>query len=234
MGMLDNWQGPAKYYAEHFQVYIIDARNHGHSPHSPEFTYELMADDLLNFVEEHDLDYFHLMGHSMGGKTVMKFAQNHPDYVDKLIVADIAPRAYPVHHQQILAGLNALDFEVIKSRGEAEKALASYVPELGVRQFLLKNMYWKEKGKLALRFNLDAITENIELIGEGIFDRIYEGPTLFIRGEKSKYVSEEDWKDIQLSFPQAELNTVKDAGHWLHAEKQAEFIQETTEFLLRD
>jgi esterase len=231
MGMLDNWQGPAKYYAAHFETYIVDLRNHGHSPHSNDFNYELMMNDLLEFVEEHQLHRVHLMGHSMGGKVVMKFAQNYPDYVNKLIVSDIAPRSYEIHHRHILDGLLAVPLNDINSRGEAEKIMAEYIPELGVRQFLLKNLYWKEKNKLAWRFNLQSINQHIEKIGEEINDRWYDGETLFVRGEHSHYISDSDEEMIKLYFPQSTIITIPQSGHWIHAEQPEKYIQETLLFL---
>lgn len=231
MGMLDNWQGPAKYYAQHFDTIIVDARNHGHSEHSDEFNYQVMMDDLADFCGDLFLDEINLLGHSMGGKISMKFAQNYPEMIKKLIVADIAPKEYPVHHQKILAGVNALDFSVLKSRGAVDKALEPYIPEIGVRQFLMKSMYWKEKGKLGLRFNLKAITENIELIGEATLDAPFEGETLFIRGADSNYILDTDFEDIKVAFPNAQFETIENAGHWLHAEKQEEFIKKTIGFL---
>lgn len=232
MGMLDNWQGPAKYYSNHFDTIIVDARNHGHSPHSQEFNYQVMMDDLAELLDDLFLDEVHILGHSMGGKIAMKFAQNYPEMLSKLIVADIAPKQYPVHHQQILEGLKALDFEKLKNRGEADKVLQDFIPEVGVRQFLMKSLYWVEKGKLGLRFNLDAIEKNIELIGEATLDAQFGGTTLFIRGANSNYVTDRDFEDIQLAFPSAKLETIEDAGHWLHAERQEEFLERTTSFLL--
>jgi pimeloyl-ACP methyl ester carboxylesterase len=232
MGMLDNWHGPAKAYTDHFTVYLVDARNHGHSPHSPDFNYDVMTEDLLEFLEDHGLEDIHLMGHSMGGKTVMKFAQNHAEYVKKLVVADIAPKEYPVHHQTILKALRNVDFSAVSRRSEVDPQLAVYIPEWGVRQFLLKNIYWKEKAQLDFRFNLDAIESNIELIGAAIEDQIFRGQTLFIRGEKSDYVQEEDWSDIELMFPAARLETIKDAGHWLHADQPEQFNKSVIDFLL--
>ncbi len=232
MGMLDNWQGPAKEYAKHFDTIIVDARNHGHSEHSEEFNYQVMMEDVAQLIEELGFDVVSLLGHSMGGKTAMKFAQNYPDILKNLIVADIAPKEYPVHHQQIIAGLKALDFSSLKSRGEADKVLSEYIEEVGVRQFLMKSMYWQEKGKLGLRFNLDAIEKNIELIGEATLDAQYFGETIFIRGSNSNYVTDNDYEDIKLAFPQAELETIEGAGHWLHAENPKEFLERTLAFLL--
>lgn len=233
MGMLDNWQGPAKYYAEYFDVIIVDARNHGHSDHSTDMSYEVMMDDLLELLDDLQLDQVHLLGHSMGGKTVMKFAQNYPERVDRLIVADIAPRAYEVHHHKILAGLKSLNFDVIKSRGEVDRKLVEYIPEVGVRQFLMKSMYWVEKGKLGIRFNLKAIDQNIERIGEAVFDAQYSGETLFIRGANSNYVQEPDMEDIALTFSNHQIVTIENAGHWLHAEQPKQFLKETIDFLLK-
>ncbi|MGB0403366.1 MAG: alpha/beta fold hydrolase [Salibacteraceae bacterium] len=232
MGMLDNWQSLAKDYAEHFEVFIIDARNHGHSEHNSEMNYEVMMYDLLEFCHEHNLTEINLLGHSMGGKTVMKFAQNFPDFVSKLIVADIAPKSYPVHHHKIIAGLKGLDFSALKSRGEVDKHLAQYIPEIGVRQFLMKSIYWAEKGRLALRFNIDAIEKNIVVIGDETLDASFDKPTLFIRGEKSSYVLDTDFEIISEYFPDNTIVTINNAGHWLHAEQPKKFIDETLKFLI--
>ncbi|RMG83613.1 MAG: alpha/beta fold hydrolase [Bacteroidetes bacterium] len=231
MGMLDNWLTPAKKLAEHFEVFLVDQRNHGHSPHSEEFNYQVMMEDLLEFFDDVNLLEAHILGHSMGGKTAMKFAQNYPEYVTKLIVADIAPKKYPVHHQLILQGLRAIDLNKVSSRKEADEILSQYVPEFAVRQFLLKNLYWKEKNKLAWRFNLDAIEKNIELIGEEINDRIFEKPALFLKGEKSDYITEEDYEMIKMLFPQSSIQVIPNAGHWLHAEQPELFIKAVIDFL---
>ena len=234
MGMLDNWQGLAKQYAEYFEVFVLDARNHGHSPHDSEMNYEVMMHDLLEFCHDQGLSEIYLLGHSMGGKTAMKFAQNFPDFVTKLIVADIAPISYPVHHHLLLKGLKSLDFDSIKSRGEAERNLEKYVPQLGIRQFLLKSSYWVEKGKLGLRFNLDVIIEKIELMGEESLDAVFDKDTLFIRGDKSDYVQDENLALINQYFPNNQVVTIEGAGHWLHAEQPKIFIEETLKFLLED
>lgn len=234
MGMLDNWQKLAKGYAEHFEVFILDARSHGHSPHDAEINYEIMTHDLLEFCHDHGLSEIYLMGHSMGGKTAMKFAQNFPDFITKLIIVDIAPVSYPVHHHLILEGLKSLDFDSIKSRGEAERHLEKYVPQLSVRQFLMKSSYWIEKGRLGLRFNLDAIIENIEVIGEETMDAVFTKETLFIRGSESDYIKAEYLDTINKYFPDNKLVTIPNAGHWLHAEQPQLFIKETLKFLLEE
>jgi esterase len=231
MGMLDNWTTPAKVLAQHFEVYLIDQRNHGHSPHSDDFSYQDMSYDLYEFIENHQLEGAHILGHSMGGKTAMKFAQNHSDMLSKLIVADIAPRAYDVHHQQILAGLQAVDLEKIKKRSDADETLQQYIPEFGVRQFLLKNLYWPEKGQLGWRFNLQVIADTIEKIGEETTDRQYDGETLFIRGENSDYIQDSDQEMIDIYFPDSKIETITNAGHWVHAEQPEQFLTYVLNFL---
>ena len=167
-GSLDNWQTHAKNFSKYFKVYIVDQRNHGRSPHSDEFSYELMVEDFNEFVEGQGLDDFVLIGHSMGGKTAMGYAEKYGEKLDKLVIVDIGPKQYPMHHDQILAGLTSLDFDVVKSRKSADEYLQKYIPELGVRQFLLKNLYWVEKGKLAFRMNVTALNNTIQGILKNI------------------------------------------------------------------
>ena len=162
LGMGDNWKTLANQFAEAgYEVHLVDQRNHGRSFHSDAFDYGVMADDLKNYCMANDLEPIVLLGHSMGGKTAMEFATRYPSMVAKLIVADIAPKAYPQHHQDILKGLSSLDFEQIQSRSEADEALSQYVKDFGTRQFLLKNLYWVAKGKLGLRMNLPVLSEQV-------------------------------------------------------------------------
>ncbi|NER12583.1 alpha/beta fold hydrolase [Leptobacterium flavescens] len=233
LGMSDNWKTLANYYAkENIQVHLIDQRNHGRSFHSDEFSYELTAEDLLHYCNHHQLNNVNIIGHSMGGKTAMLFAVRNPEKVARLLVADIAPRYYPVHHQTILQGLNAINFNEVKSRGAADEVLSKYIPEIGVRQFLLKNLYWKSKEELAYRFNLPALTKNIENIGVALPEGSnFEGPTLFLRGSKSDYISDEDLHLIKEHFPQADLDDIENAGHWLHAENPKQFFERSLRFL---
>ena len=164
LGMGDNWKTLAKQFSEsNYQVHLVDQRNHGRSFHSEDFDYELMADDLKAYCEAHNLNDIILLGHSMGGKTAMLFSALYPELLKKLIVADISPRYYPVHHDTILEGLSSLDFSEIKSRGEADKALSNYIKDQGIRMFLLKNLYWVEKGQLGLRINLPVLKDNVEI-----------------------------------------------------------------------
>ena len=165
LGMSDNWKTLGARFSEAgYEVHLLDQRNHGRSFHSDEFSYELLVADLKAYCDQHQLDDIVLLGHSMGGKVAMAFATQYPDSVAKLIIADIAPRFYPVHHDQILEGLSALDFTKLDSRGAADKALSDYVDHQGIRQFLLKNLYWKAKGQLALRLNIEVLQATVDEI----------------------------------------------------------------------
>lgn len=231
-GMLDNWQSLAKRYAEHFEVYLIDQRNHGHSPHSDEMDYWAMGDDLAHFIEQHQLEDAAILGHSMGGKSLMNFLVQNPDHAGKCIVADIGPKAYPIHHQQIIAGLASIPTEELKSRGQADKLLAEHISEIGVRQFLLKNLYWDSNKKLQWRFNLPVIAREIHAIVEGIPYRApLDTDILFVRGTASNYILDKDWEGIQEMFPKAHLESMEGVGHWLHAENPELFYNITLKFL---
>ncbi len=233
LGMGDNWKTLGKQFSkEGFEVHLIDQRNHGKSPHSDDFSYELMADDLKEYCEEHKLENIILMGHSMGGKTAMLFACQQPSLVEKLIIVDIAPKYYAPHHQQILEGLTALEEANLSSRGEAEDLLENYIKETGVRLFLLKNLYWKNKNRLALKLNLPALKANIENIGAALEGKLtYDGATLFIKGGKSIYILSEDRELIKKHFPKAIIVGIKGAGHWVHAEKSDEFFEAVKQFV---
>jgi len=232
-GSLDNWMTFAKTMSENHEVYLIDARNHGQSPHSNVFNIQVMADDLKEFIDENQLINSIILGHSMGGKIAMQFAINYPSKIDKLIVVDIAPKAYPVHHELIIEGLQALDFNVIKTRNAADEKLSAYIPEFSVRQFLLKNLYWKEKEQLGFRFNLEVIAKNIHHVGEALVTngKSFNNPTLFVRGDKSNYILDSDMDEIQKIFPNSNLITIKDSGHWIHAEQPEAFLNTIEQFL---
>ncbi|MGJ5641819.1 alpha/beta fold hydrolase [Formosa sp. S-31] len=233
LGMSDNWKTLGTKFSEgQFQVHLVDQRNHGRSFHSEEFSYEVLVEDLKTYCEENNLRDIVLLGHSMGGKTAMLFAVKYPEYVSKLIVADISPRFYPVHHDAILEGLSQLDFTVLKSRGEADKALANYIPDFGTRQFLLKNLYWVEKGKLGLRMNLEVLKAQVSEVGEALpMHAKFDGDTLFLRGDKSEYIAMQDETLIKAHFPKAQIVTIKNAGHWLHAENPEDFYSAVIQFV---
>jgi pimeloyl-ACP methyl ester carboxylesterase len=231
-GMGDNWKTLANRFAENYEVHLIDQRNHGRSFHSDDFSYDLMAEDLLAYCKHHELTKVSLLGHSMGGKTAMLFAVKNREFVTKLIVADIAPKYYPPHHQFILEALHAVDFSKMESRNDIDDVFKKYIPESGIRLFLLKNVYRKSKENYAFRFNLDSLTENIEEVGTELPSMtIFEGDTLFLRGENSNYIKKEDEALIHAHFPNSEIITVAKAGHWLHAENPNEFYNYVVQFL---
>ncbi|WP_274475043.1 alpha/beta fold hydrolase [Mangrovimonas aestuarii] len=233
LGMSDNWKTlGGKFSDQGYQVHLVDQRNHGRSFHSDDFDYELLVDDLREYCEVNKLEGIVLLGHSMGGKTAMLFATQYPELVSKLIVADISPRYYPVHHDTILAGLSALDFDEVKSRGQADKVMQQYVSDFGTRQFLLKNLYWKEKGQLALRMNLDSLSSNVSEVGEALpMHARFDGDTLFLRGDRSEYIMPDDESLIHAHFPNAKIETIANAGHWLHAENPTDFYNAVIAFL---
>ena len=232
-GMLDNWQALAKQFGQFFETHIVDQRNHGKSFHAEAHNYELMCADLMNYLDVRGLDKVSLLGHSMGGKTAMMFAAKFPERVEKLVVVDIAPKYYAPHHQEILAGLNAVENAKVQSRKEADKLLSQHFSELGIRQFLLKNLYWRTKEDLAFKCNLDVLSKEIQNVGEAIFDTaVFTEPTLFIDGETSNYILEEDVELIERHFPDAEIVEIANAGHWVHAENPQDFFDEVSRFLI--
>jgi pimeloyl-ACP methyl ester carboxylesterase len=230
-GMSDNWNSLGRKWSDHYTVHLLDLRNHGRSPHSNDFSYEVMAEDLRGYFASHKINKAHLIGHSMGGKVAMLFAALHPDKVKKLVIADIGPKAYPPHHQTVIKALQNLKLEELESRSEAEENFSEKLDQ-GTRQFLLKNLYWQSKNQLAWRFNLSGLVKNIEAVGESLPNRAYyDGPLLFIRGGASDYILEADLDLIYQHFPEAKLATIPEAGHWLHAQKPKEFYQQATQFL---
>lgn len=233
-GTGDNWKSLANRFNEEngLQVHLLDLRNHGRSPHTDAFSYELMALDVKEYCEQNNLKNIILLGHSMGGKVAMDFAVKYPEFLDALIVVDIAPKSYPPHHDIIMEGLQMLYDSELTSRKQADEKLQEYIEDWGVRQFLLKNLYWKEKGKLALRMNFPVLKEKYSEVTASISDGTeYDGPTFFIKGEKSGYIKDGDRDLIRGHFPRAQLITLKDAGHWVHAEKAEEFFEAVIGFL---
>ena len=233
LGMSDNWKSFGALYAtEGFQTHILDLRNHGKSFHSDNFSYDVMSQDVLEYFQEHNLNKVSIIGHSMGGKVAMLFATLYPEMVEKLIVADIGPKYYKPHHQDIFAGLNAVDFSSKPSRTEVEEILYPFISDFGTRQFLMKNLYWVEPGQLGFRFNLEVFNKEIEVIGTALLEKnIFEKPTMFIRGGNSNYILDADLPEIKKHFPNFELVTIPNVGHWLHAENPKVFFEETARFL---
>ncbi len=236
LGMSDNWKTLGnKYSRKGMQVHLIDQRNHGKSFWSDTFNYEVMADDLDQYMQEHGIGNAIVMGHSMGGKTAMQFACTRPEEVSKLIVADIAPKFYPPHHQEILEALKSLPLDEFESRTDADEYLSERIKDWGTRQFLLKNLSWEKDGSLGFKCNLQVLDEKYEEIGEAIGTGFtYDGPTLFLRGDRSEYISPADSDDIRKHFPKATVATIDNAGHWLHAENPKQYFDVSMNFIGED
>lgn len=243
LGSLDNWQTIAKKLADPavvsqpstLAVYIVDQRNHGKSPHTSEFNYDILSADLLEFMQQQQIEKAHLLGHSMGGKTVMKFALQYPEKVAKLIVADVAPVAYEDRHSDVFAALFAADIANAISRDEIEKVLRQKLDgDETTVQFLMKGLHRTEgdaKG-FEWKFNLDALHRHYADISEGVTaGNPFTGPALFIKGQRSSYVTGNNYPVIEQLFPNNQLAEIKGAGHWLHAEKPADFLQEVITFI---
>lgn len=233
-GQSDNWNTLSKGFAEKgFRVFTIDQRNHGLSPHSTTWNYDAMADDLKEFIDRHQLKDPILLGHSMGGKTVMFFQLKHPGIAAKLIIVDMAPAAAQPHHDDVLKALNAVDFSAITTRKEAEAILSDYIGDFGTKQFLLKNIYWKDNSnnEMAWRFDLETITKNYNEVLAAVPNGASEVDTLVIRGERSDYITDTDLEDFRKLFPNFKLETVAGSGHWVHAEKPKEFFEAVMRFI---
>lgn len=223
-GSSDNWLTQARMLSTGFRTYALDLRNHGQAPHDEVFDYPVMAADVLEFIETNNIVDPVLIGHSMGGKVAMNFAVAYPDRLQKLIVVDIAPKAYNMAHYVILEGLQAIPITEITSREEADTALSQFVDEPAIRQFLLKNLQRKPEGGFKWKLNLPVIADNIHNVGLDLqFPGKFEKPTLFVRGERSNYVKDEDFGRIREVFPAAKIESL-DTGHWLPAEKPKEFV----------
>lgn len=233
LGMSDNWKTlGAQFASDGFQVHMLDLRNHGRSLQSDQFNYEIMAQDVFDYCQANNLEKINIIGHSMGGKTAMLLATTYPELIDKLIVADIGPKFYPQHHQPILEGLNAVDFANKPSRSDVEATLSEYITDFGTRQFLLKSLYWQEPGQLAFRFNLSVFNEKMDEIGVALPENaIFNKPTLFIRGGNSNYILDSDFENIKQHFPDSKIETIPNAGHWLHAENPKMFHELVISFL---
>ena len=231
LGSSDNWYSLAKTFSQHATVYLVDQRNHGQSPHSEELNYPLLIEDLHSFIKENNIQKPDIIGHSMGGKVAMGFALKYSDLLRKLIVVDIVPKDYPIHHDTILDGLNSIQINELKSRTDADEQLSKYVPEASVRQFLLKNLGRDSNQQLEWKMNLAAIGNNIEKMSEGISNsHPYSKEALFIMGSRSNYFKKGDDKIIHKFFPKANIKLL-DAGHWIHAERPVEFGHEIISYL---
>ena len=230
--MSDNWKSLGNKFGEDFQIHLIDQRNHGRSFHANNFNYDLLVEDIVQYIEHHQLEKVIVLGHSMGGKVAMLFAVKYPTLVAKLIIVDIAPRYYHPHHTDILKALNSVDFLIHNTRKLVDQKIAELIPDIGVRSFLLKNVYWKEKGLLAYRFNLQSLTENNSEVGKALPSfTTFDGETLFLAGGNSGYITKSEVPMIKAHFPKASIKTIANVGHWLHAETPGAFYELVMRFL---
>jgi esterase len=232
LGSSDNWRAISKRLSPSYKIYSVDLRNHGRSPHSEMMTYPAMADDLRELLELEKVSECHLVGHSLGGKVAMQFATSHPNRVSKLVIVDIAPKGYPPSQRPILAALEKLELKRFGTFGEIDAALAPAIPEISVRQFLMKNIARVPSGGFQWRIDLASIAKNYDqLIKPIIAAGSYDKPALFVRGGRSDYIAETDLPSIRATFTRAEFVTIATAGHWVHAEAPDEFLQNLTAFL---
>ncbi len=231
LGQADNWTTVAKAMAGDHVVHCLDQRNHGRSPHADQMSYEDMAADVCEFMDDRELDTVVLLGHSMGGKTAMQVAAVCPCRIARLIVVDIAPRAYPIRHRKAIEAMQAVNPADFATRGEVDRALSEHVPMPAIRRFLLKNVVAGPDGGLAWTVNVPAIAGAYEAImGPVPAEWGFDGPTLFVRGEQSDYLADADIPVLEQRFPQAEFVTISGAGHWVHAEAPEAFLDVVRRF----
>lgn len=246
-GASDNWMTIANALANKYEVFAIDQRNHGRSPHSDEHNYELLANDLKDFIDSQGIEKAIFIGHSMGGKTVQFFAKKYPERVNQLIVVDIAPKDYKqltdfsqqtIDHLNIINAMSSVDFEKVNSRKDVDIMLSEFINSDRIRQFLLKNLRREKDNSFSWTLNLQAIKNNLSQVLAGFNKEDFQNglniigfPVLFIRGSLSNYITDQDAVMIRKIFPYAEIETIKDSGHWVHAEKPEEFIEVVTNFI---
>ncbi len=232
-GSSDNWMSLGRKFAKHFQVVIVDQRNHGQSPQSDDWDYDVMAADIHHLATELGFNEIILLGHSMGGKVGIAIADKYPGFLKRLIVADIAPKYYPIRHRIFIDGLSSINLEQLESRQEADIQLANYIPEPGIRQFLLKNLDRDHVNGYSWKINLKVIGNHLENVGAATIpvEKITI-PVLFIRGINSNYVTDEDILEIRKHFTNSKVESIGNAGHWLHAEQPEAFEATVLDFLL--
>lgn len=234
-GISDNWASLAKRWAEYYTVYAIDLRNHGQSPHDEEWNYTVMSEDVIELMNDEGLEQVALIGHSMGGKTAMRLALDHPERLAHLVVSDIAPRASTHNQRNVVEALLAVNPTRLAARKEAEAILGQFLQDEGTKQFLLKNLYWKDNGGekvLDWRFNLDVISRKLDEVTAAT-----DSPSpcyvdsLFVRGERSNYITADDETEISYIFPNSRVETIANAGHWIHADQPVAFFEAVNRFL---
>jgi pimeloyl-ACP methyl ester carboxylesterase len=232
-GAASNWGRVQRRLAANHLVLALDARNHGASPHDRVFTYPAMAQDVLDTLDAEGITDTALLGHSMGGKIAMHLALKAPERVTRLVVADIAPVAYPPHFQDLAAAMIALPLRPGLTRAEASAALEPAAPDPGVRSFVLQNLRFgaTPTSLPKWRNGLGEIAAGLPDIALWTGQGIYSGPVLVLRGERSDYIQPEHRPLFRAHFPQARFATLRGAGHWLHADAPEAFLQTVDAFL---
>ncbi len=232
-GSLDNWQTLARKFSEHFTVYLLDLPNHGRSPHFEKHNYELLSEELLKFLDEQKIEKAHFIGHSMGGKAVMKFSLLHPERVLKQIIVDIAPKKYPRGHDEIFDAFFSLNLSAIEKREDADTMMAEKISHAAIRMFLLKNLERNaDSGNYEWKMNLEVLQHDYDEISAAIQSKTsVDIPTLVIRGSRSDYVTDEDLKIFRQMFPKTTMTDIENAGHWVHAEAPGELLTIVNRFL---
>ncbi len=232
LGSSDNWKTLAVQWSEYFTVYTLDLRNHGLSDHSESMNYDVMSDDIIEFITINELNNVSLLGHSMGGKVAMSVALKHPSLIDKLIVVDIAPIRYDGGHEYIFKAMKDLPIAKIERRKEADEWMKSRLRNKAVRQFVLKNLKRDNNGSYTWKANLNTIITNYQLlIGFPDFGTHFLKPTLFIKGGISDYIDPFHLEEYKLLFPNMAIEEIPNVGHWLHAEAPDVFYDLVLEFI---
>jgi len=244
-GSSDNWITIGRKLSEKFEVYLIDQRNHGQSPHSEEHNYHLLKEDLKEFMDQQSIEKAILIGHSMGGKTAMFFADDYPERITSLIVVDISPISYKttnsfqlLSHKTIMDSMYSIDFSKINNRLQLDTLLSESIPQNHVRQFLLKNIKRSKENTFSWIINISTLRKEIANIMDGLKISDFENgknitgfPVLFIKGAESDYILDQDKKAINVIFPFAEIVTIPNSGHWVHAEQPELFLQAIEKFI---
>ncbi len=227
-----NWHTLARYFGAEYEVFLVDQRNHGRSPHDEVFNYSVMAGDLADFLDQQHIGKASIIGHSMGAKTAISFALAHPDKVNKLVAVDMGVKEYPVQDDDLQKGLTSLDFDAIQSRSEADATLASYIPDMRIRAFIMQNLHWGPDKKMKWRMNVASIIDNIDEIGTAVeVQEPYQGAILFVKAADSNYILPEDYACLMERFPNGSIEVISNAGHWIHADNPADFGEVVIRFL---
>ncbi len=232
-GMSDNWNSLGKQFSTKYSVHLIDLRNHGRSPHSEVFDYNVMCQDVFNYLDHNNIKKAVFLGHSLGGKVAMNFAFKYSERVEKLIVVDIAPKKYSVDfHKNLLAILNALDLDSFNKREEINRALSSSIHDISIRLFLMKNIYRNSSKDFAWKFNINGLINSIDNISDvGLLQGTCAIPACFIKGGDSDYITDRDVNLISSYFTNSTVITIPNTGHWIHAESPASFYDTVDNFL---